>query len=533
MNLNEALARIAPSLDTSLSALITYADEDTIGGFHPDPAQRQWDLGSMWSVECQFIYAVIRALRPERVLEIGVGNGCTTTHILTALARNGTGTLTSVDPHPYNTDNIPLALRDRWTHIPADGVEWLDNNIEHFDVAIEDAMHSYEMTYALLDNLRDVRTVISHDAMHATVGATVRRAWSDTFGAYMTALIEPADCGLAWRVLPAPPPRVVVRDDGEYILYLPIIEPGAFHGTAFMNKRGLYDALSERADVHQIDYLAIPQEHIEMAISSAIDTFRPTMLLTQLHGADRITPDMLAKFHERVPLVVNWSGDSWNHSLISPDMLALCKHVDLQLVAAPGVLPIYTENGIKAAFWQIAYECPFDGTPLMPTYDVVFLGSVISDKRRALLEFLRTLDGISVGIYGDWDKSDGYNTYDFGAGEALYRNAKIAIADCAYPDQQNYVSNRPIQILMAGGAALLHQHVPLMAELLGIEAGVHYAEWTDFADLERLIRMYLKKGNEPRRRKLVKAGYDYAAAHHTYTNRVNQLFNDLLPEVKR
>src|SRR5512133_1874639 len=110
-------------------------------------------------------------------------------------------------------------------------------------------------------------------------------------------------------------------------------------------------------------------------------------------------------------------------------MLSLCQSFDLQLVAAPDVLPVYARHGINAKFWQIAYEAPVGPLPEVPEYDVVFLGNVISETRRALLEWLRSLDGVKVGIYGDWQYADGNCLYDFAFGEALYKKAKIAIAD--------------------------------------------------------------------------------------------------------
>ena len=210
----------------------------------------------------------------------------------------------------------------------------------------------------------------------------------------------------------------------------------------------------------------------------------------------------------------------------------MCRQFDLQLVAAPDVLPIYEREGIRAAYWQIAFESPVGDLPDMPRHDVVFLANVISEPRRKLLEFLRGLQGVNVGIYGDWEHADGRNTYDCGAGEALYKLAKIAIANMAYPDQTSYVSNRPIQALVAGGAVLMHQHVPLMEQMMGLRHMVHYIQWRDFAELEALIRVYLKPQFENQRIKIVDAGRDYARAHHTYDQRVDQLFGELLPMIE-
>ena len=535
MHLHEALHQIAPLIGVAPADLIAFAAEDTIGGYHLDPQRRQWTTGSIWEGEGQFVYALVRSLRPARVFEAGIGNGCTSAHILAALDANRYGELLSCDPYALN----PASMNDhpRWTRIGTPAEAWLDANpAATFEMVIEDTMHTHQMTYAILTKAKrpSVRVALAHDAGHAIVGPGTAAGFAAALGSCPTLMIEDSDCGWGYWVNPAAAPTVRVESPGKpRVLYLPIIEPGRFHEVALINKRGLLDALIDYGcPTIQLDYLAIPPEELYTRVSETIDRDGITLLLTQFHSAEHLTPDQIAALRAHQPglRIVNWSGDSWRHSLVSAPMLALCQQLDLQLVAAPDVLPEYTAQGIRAAYWQIAYEKPVGDLPIMPTYDVVFLANVITDARRELMTFLRSLEGVSVGIYGDWEHADGTCQYDFGTGEALYRHAKCAIADNVYPDQTNYVSNRPIQALAAGGAVLLHQHVPKMQDLLGIEPGVQYLEWHDFAGLEKQIRTYLKRGNEPRRRKIVRAGQDYALTHHTYAQRVAELFT-LLAEV--
>ena len=318
------------------------------------------------------------------------------------------------------------------------------------------------------------------------------------------------------------------------ILYLPIFEPGGVHETAIRNKRGLFDALvAWGCEVHECDYLAHVSD-LEEQVSYTIHKFQPDLMLTQLHGHEPVTVGMMQRWRALRPSmrVVNWSGDSWRHGLTGEKYLPLVRQFDLQLIAAPDILPEYAELGIKAAFWQIAYEKPVGDLPDMPWYDVVFLGNAFTDERKQMMTMLRELDDISVGIYGDWEHADGYNCYDFGAGEALYQHAKVAIADNVYPDQQNYTSNRPIQILMAGGATLLHQHVPKMNDLLGIKPAVHYIVWHDLDDLRFKVQYWVEQYDTGIQQALVGRGQAYARAHHTYTERVRQLFEELLPMVE-
>lgn len=320
------------------------------------------------------------------------------------------------------------------------------------------------------------------------------------------------------------------------ILYAPILEPGSAHQTAVDNKRGLYNALVKAGHwVTQWDYLDAPISVLSQTFHSLMGEFKPDLLLTQLHGADRLQSDDLrwAREHNSRIKIVNWSGDSWLHSLTAQPMIDLLRHVDLQLIAAPDVLPEYERHGIRAGYWQIAYEAPVGELPDMPVYDVVFLGNVISERRRAMLEMLRTLP-YKVGIYGDWEYADGRNTYDFGQGEALYKKARLAIADNTYIDQTNYISNRPIQIMMAGGALCLHQRVEKMEALTGWRDTVHYYEWHDLEDLQANIHTLLVTHSEEvwqRHQRVIRAAKEHVEHYHTYDARVEQLFREFLPAI--
>lgn len=308
-----------------------------------------------------------------------------------------------------------------------------------------------------------------------------------------------------------------------------IYEQGQFWNNAITQKRGLFNALSEHGSTMDFDYLANDKATLFDGFVNRIDYHQPDLVFTQFHSGDPYILDGMRRLRSLYPELtfVNWSGDSWAWSLTSAPILELAHEFDLWLCAAPDVLPVYEANGIRAAFWQIAYEPPVLPLPEMPAYDVVFLGNIISEKRRDLRNFLRSLDGVKVGIYGDGDGVDGHNTYDFAAGEALYRNAKIAIADAAYVDQQNYVSNRPLQIMGAGGAILLHQHVDKMGELVeGIKDGRHYVEWSDFDDLRYWINNVMRDVDIVNRAVVDRAHY-FVHKHHTYRNRVDQLLGML------
>lgn len=320
------------------------------------------------------------------------------------------------------------------------------------------------------------------------------------------------------------------------ILYLPIIEPGAHHDTALRNKRGLLDALRGRGDVVQVDYLELHAvgklyEHIENILLH----WPPDLLISQLHGADIFTVEQIRSLRRLAPAMqwVNWAGDSWPHSLVAQPILDMAREFDVQLVVTPDTIPLYQENGVNAAFWQIGYEAPIGDLPDVPAHDVVFLGNATSPQRKALLEILRALP-YKVGIYGDWEQADGNCTYDFAYGEALYKKAKLAIADVAYPEHGNAISNRGLQIAGAGGAVMLHQSVDRMPELThGWINTVHYVEWHTFDELPAIIDLALNPRYAPTIHKIAKYAQNHVFTHHTYEHRVAQLFDEIMPTVER
>lgn len=325
-----------------------------------------------------------------------------------------------------------------------------------------------------------------------------------------------------------------------------IYEPGSVHDTALKYKRGLVTALEKQGPIEDFDYLANDPATLYDGFVIRLNNFQPDLVLTQFHSAEHLRPDQIQSLKALRPeaTFVNWSGDSWAHSLTAPPVLELARAYDLWLVAAPDTLPTYADNGIRAAYWNIAYEPPVEPyknqLPDMPKHDVVWLANLINDHRRVLMERLKALEGelnIKVGIYGDWEHADGNTVYNFPAGEALYKNATLAIADNVYQDTQNYVSNRPMQVMAAGnegkGALLLHQHVPTMEAMTGWKAGTHYIEWQDADELVGLIKHWLNPKQKATRAKIVKTAQKQVLAKHTWDERVRVLTEELLPSGNR
>ncbi len=70
------------------------------------------------------LYALVRLLRPRHVVEVGVSSGVSSAYLLQAMARNGTGTLHSVDlpKHPPRTS--PPSRNASWSLPPGRSSGW-------------------------------------------------------------------------------------------------------------------------------------------------------------------------------------------------------------------------------------------------------------------------------------------------------------------------------------------------------------------------------------------------------------------------
>lgn len=340
---------------------------------------------------------------------------------------------------------------------------------------------------------------------------------------------EERNPGWYYRRYPQPPIvnsqkiRRIETPERLRTLYLPIYDKG--YGKY---KRGLREALARYGLVYEVDY-----NNETYDLEKIVHRFQPHLLLMQAHSANSIPLEKLVAARKVRPdmVVVNWNGDVHQRGLIDEAMLIYLRHIDLQLTVNASALDAYRQHNLKAAYWQIGFE-PVDDLPDMPVHDVVFLATGYSVQRRALGAALQSLPGVNVGLYGgDWQWGNGNTLYNFPAGAALYRQAKIAVGDNQYGDQYGFVSNRLFEAL-GNGAFLLHQTIPGLQELTGITAGVHYVEWTDLSDLQDKIRYYLNPRHKAKREAIARAGEAFAREHHSFDARVKELFTTLLPLIE-
>lgn len=116
-------------------------------------------------------YALVRAARPELVVETGVANGVSSAHFLRAMERNGRGRLISIDlpDEAYLPDGerigwmVPEGLRDRWEVRTGDARELLPAVLEEagsVDLFVHDSLHTREH---MLFELREAWPAVTPD----------------------------------------------------------------------------------------------------------------------------------------------------------------------------------------------------------------------------------------------------------------------------------------------------------------------------------------------------------------------------------
>lgn len=211
MNLKIALNHISHVFHILTPADVTpFAQQDPHGGYNA-AYDDGFPSGSLWRVEGQFLYALIRALKPAHVLELGTWHGASATHILQALHDNGRGELDCVDNRAYGDivigDMIPDELRLRMAIRDTPLEDMIERALKrgyHYDFIFEDAMHNVEQVEFVWSHADQLLTpggvIVSHDAMHAIAGEAVREGIKRAGYAPEMVLIEPADCGFAvWR----------------------------------------------------------------------------------------------------------------------------------------------------------------------------------------------------------------------------------------------------------------------------------------------------------------------------------------------
>ena len=169
---------------------------------------------SQWNADMrllQLAYLIVRASKPQFVVETGVANGLTTWAVLQALEHNSYGQLYSVDPCRIESRGgetgylVPRSLRHRWTLLPGRSKRELPQLLDRIgapDVFVHDSLHTYrnvlfELTEVLRRDSPGRRFVIADDveANTAFVDAFARTTWTIQFIPHAT---KSGLVGLGW-----------------------------------------------------------------------------------------------------------------------------------------------------------------------------------------------------------------------------------------------------------------------------------------------------------------------------------------------
>lgn len=194
MDTIDALTRIAQYIGIAPMTLYTAYELDHHFGARIDG----WSPMSVTTDEGRVIYALVRALRPQNVLEFGTLSCCSATHILQALCDNREGNLVSIDIAPLEPPGPPQELYHRWHFVQANGITY---NFGDYgcDLCFEDTSHTHDSTRKLCRRALDLgaKLVIVHDAANQTSGKEVCRGLGEIFSRYLIVEPGPDSLGLA------------------------------------------------------------------------------------------------------------------------------------------------------------------------------------------------------------------------------------------------------------------------------------------------------------------------------------------------
>jgi predicted O-methyltransferase YrrM len=130
--------------------------------------------GGMSREDRTTLYTLVRAAKPETVIETGTADGVSATFILAAFEKNQRGFLYSVD---YGDDQerigqlIPAAYRNRLKLLHGDSLEILRGALKdtHVDLFLHDSNHTYshmtaEFNWAV-EHMPEGGVICSHDVL--------------------------------------------------------------------------------------------------------------------------------------------------------------------------------------------------------------------------------------------------------------------------------------------------------------------------------------------------------------------------------
>ncbi len=156
--------------------------------------------------EGRILYALVRALKPLRILEIGTGRGGSTSHMAEALVKNGNnGELITIDNNPDSGRDLDRHYVEMgWVKsVIADANTYIEHpGLSDFDFIFEDGAHSiHQIQVVYQEMLRILKpggVVLSHDVLVEGIRDYYREAWEKArFTPGLIVQVDPSPCGLS------------------------------------------------------------------------------------------------------------------------------------------------------------------------------------------------------------------------------------------------------------------------------------------------------------------------------------------------
>lgn len=168
------------------NALFSYAIEDTFTG---------------WQVEGQLLYALVRMLKPKRVLGVGACEN-SVNHLGLGLLHNQKGHMDCVDAWQGDVQMIDEEVFPYLTIHYQDLSDYISCYCASYDLIFHDALHTAEQTEMVWSKvyLTSGGVFISHDKIHRLVSSTFMQGVYRAIYDPLIISVEPSDCGMAlWR----------------------------------------------------------------------------------------------------------------------------------------------------------------------------------------------------------------------------------------------------------------------------------------------------------------------------------------------
>ena len=162
------------------------------------------EYGTAYSNEGHLLYALIRLLKPLRILEIGTYNGGSASHMAAACKKNGQGKITTVDISSHAGKYIARRYRSIVTTLTVDANLYIPTVNKPFDFIFEDGAHSEYQVHVVYQNLPRILNqggfILSHDILMNGVGQYIKNGMVKG-GVDMNDVaiyeVEPSPCGMS------------------------------------------------------------------------------------------------------------------------------------------------------------------------------------------------------------------------------------------------------------------------------------------------------------------------------------------------